>query len=176
MEATERRIVALGGGGFSMEPHNPLLDEFVLTLVPKKTPRICFLPTASADSAVYIVSSTERFWPQTAWSRVAWADPLWHNRLVARAAAIYNTVEGTDDHRAASQCASGTALPCLHYPHGRWAGPAVPHSEFLSHSASGRTVIVHHDDERFSIVDLLLVNEVEVSGPVSAPTRGNGNP
>ena len=52
----------------------------------------------------------------------------------------------------------------------------VPHSEFLSHSPAGRTVIVYHDDEKFSIVDLLLVNEVEVGGPVSAPTRGNGDP
>jgi hypothetical protein len=51
----------------------------------------------------------------------------------------------------------------------------VPHSEFLSHSASGRTVIVHHDDEKFSIVDLLLVNEVEVDGAVPAPAPGNGN-
>lgn len=40
----------------------------------------------------------------------------------------------------------------------------VPHSEFLSHSASGRTVIVHHMDDTFSIVDLLLVNELEVHG------------
>ncbi len=52
----------------------------------------------------------------------------------------------------------------------------VPHSEFLSHSPSGRTVIVYHDDEKFSIVDLLLVNQVEVNGPVSAPAGGNGNP
>ncbi len=52
----------------------------------------------------------------------------------------------------------------------------VPHSEFMSHSPSGRTVIVYHDDEKFSIVDLLLVNEVEVDGPMPAPTRGNGNP
>ena len=46
----------------------------------------------------------------------------------------------------------------------------------LSRSASGRTVIVHHDDEKFNIVDLLLVNDVEVNGPVSAPARGSGNP
>ena len=26
----ERTIVAMGGGGFSMEPDNPLLDDFVL--------------------------------------------------------------------------------------------------------------------------------------------------
>ena len=50
----------------------------------------------------------------------------------------------------------------------------VPHSEFLSHSASGRTVIVHHADESFSVVDLLLVNEVEVHGPVPATVQGLG--
>ena len=61
MEATERQVVALGGGGFSMEPDNPLLDEFVLSLVPKKTPKICFLPTASADSAMYIVKFYRAF-------------------------------------------------------------------------------------------------------------------
>jgi len=52
----------------------------------------------------------------------------------------------------------------------------VPHDEFLSHSASGRTVIVHQADEKFSIVDLLLVNEVEVDGPMVAPDHENGSP
>jgi hypothetical protein len=49
------QIVAPGGGGFSMAPENTLLDDFVLSLVPRDLPRICFLPTASADSAPYIV-------------------------------------------------------------------------------------------------------------------------
>lgn len=30
--APERHVVATGGGGFSMEPDNPLLDDFVLGL------------------------------------------------------------------------------------------------------------------------------------------------
>jgi hypothetical protein len=51
----------------------------------------------------------------------------------------------------------------------------VPHNEFLSHSASGRTVVVHHADETFSIIDLLLVNEVEVHGPVPVGAQGNGD-
>lgn len=55
------RIVALGGGGFSMEPDNPLLDDFVLSLAPRKPARICFLPTASADSAMYIVKFYRAF-------------------------------------------------------------------------------------------------------------------
>ena len=44
----------------------------------------------------------------------------------------------------------------------------VPHSEFLSHSASGRTVVVHHADESFSVVELLVVNELEVHAPASS--------
>lgn len=55
MGAIQGQIVAMGGGGFSTEPDNPLLDEFVLSLVPKRRPKICFIPTASADSPAYIV-------------------------------------------------------------------------------------------------------------------------
>lgn len=48
-------IFAMGGGGFSMEPDNPLLDDFLLSLVPSgRTPRVCFVPTASGDSAGYV--------------------------------------------------------------------------------------------------------------------------
>ena len=55
---TSGKILAMGGGGFSMEPDNPLLDDFLLSLVPSgRTPRVCFVPTASGDSAGYV----ERF-------------------------------------------------------------------------------------------------------------------
>src|SRR5688572_5185257 len=54
-------IVAMGGGGFSMEPDNPLLDEFVLSLSRRKRPRVCFIPTASADSASYIAKFYRAF-------------------------------------------------------------------------------------------------------------------
>jgi peptidase E len=43
-------IVALGGGGFAMEPENPLLDDYILSLARSPRPKVCFLPTASADS------------------------------------------------------------------------------------------------------------------------------
>jgi dipeptidase E len=45
----------MGGGGFSMEPDNSLLDEFVLaqSRAPEH-PRVCFLPTASGDSERYV--------------------------------------------------------------------------------------------------------------------------
>jgi dipeptidase E len=49
-------IVAMGGGGFSMEPDNPLVDDFVLSLSRRQPARVCFVPTASADSATYLVS------------------------------------------------------------------------------------------------------------------------
>jgi dipeptidase E len=49
-----RHIVAMGGGGFSMEPNNPLLDLYVLKLAGKDKPKVCFIPTASGDSQGYI--------------------------------------------------------------------------------------------------------------------------
>ena len=44
----------MGGGGFSMEPENPALDDYVLSLVDAPTPRICLLPTASGDGEAQI--------------------------------------------------------------------------------------------------------------------------
>src|SRR6476619_2164891 len=55
MEFARRQIVAFGGGGFSMEAGNPLLDAYVLGLVGKERPRVCFVPTASGDADHYIV-------------------------------------------------------------------------------------------------------------------------
>ncbi|WP_440116512.1 Type 1 glutamine amidotransferase-like domain-containing protein [Paenibacillus sp. QZ-Y1] len=49
-----RQIIALGGGGFSMEPDNPLLDLYILKQAKKVKPQICFIPTASGDSDNYI--------------------------------------------------------------------------------------------------------------------------
>ena len=54
-QRAEGHIVAMGGGGFSMEPDNPLLDAFVLSLSRRQPARVCFVPTASADAATYIV-------------------------------------------------------------------------------------------------------------------------
>ena len=39
----------MGGGGFTSEPHNPALDDFILSLAAGIEPRILFLPTASGD-------------------------------------------------------------------------------------------------------------------------------
>ena len=44
----------MGGGGFSEEPDNPLLDDYILGLSGKRRPRVCFLATASGDAQGYI--------------------------------------------------------------------------------------------------------------------------
>ncbi|MEX3623182.1 Type 1 glutamine amidotransferase-like domain-containing protein [Viridibacillus arvi] len=49
-----KQIIALGGGGFSMEPENPLLDSYILTQSKEINPKICFIPTASGDADNYI--------------------------------------------------------------------------------------------------------------------------
>jgi dipeptidase E len=49
------QIVASGGGGFSMEPGNRRLDDYVLSLTGLERPRVCFVPTASGDADHYIV-------------------------------------------------------------------------------------------------------------------------
>jgi peptidase E len=48
-----RQIVALGGGGFSDEPGNYSLDDFIFGLSGKRSPKICFLGTASGDAESY---------------------------------------------------------------------------------------------------------------------------
>src|SRR3954454_2814348 len=50
-----RQIVAFGGGGFSMERDNTLMDDYVFGLADTARPRVCFLPTASGDADHYIV-------------------------------------------------------------------------------------------------------------------------
>jgi dipeptidase E len=57
----ERLIFAMGGGGFTMEPNNPLLDDYVLSLARPNEPRILFLPTASGDTTAQINAFKARF-------------------------------------------------------------------------------------------------------------------
>jgi peptidase E len=44
-----------------MEPGNPLLDEYVLSLVRRKKPRVCFFPSASGDADHYVVRFYRHF-------------------------------------------------------------------------------------------------------------------
>jgi len=55
------QIVALGGGGFSMERDSSLLDDYILSLTCSARPRVCFLPTASGDADHYVVRFYRRF-------------------------------------------------------------------------------------------------------------------
>jgi dipeptidase E len=57
----DRRIFAMGGGGFTMEPTNPLLDDYVLSLARAPRPRILFLPTAAGDTTGQINAFYARF-------------------------------------------------------------------------------------------------------------------
>ncbi len=51
----------MGGGGFSSEPENLLLDRYILKQAGKASPRVCFVPTASGDSADYIARFYQAF-------------------------------------------------------------------------------------------------------------------
>jgi dipeptidase E len=56
-----RQIIAMGGGGFSMEPENPLLDLYILGQSEKQSPKVCFVPTASGDADNYITRFYKAF-------------------------------------------------------------------------------------------------------------------
>jgi len=60
----------MGGGGFQMEPENTLLDDHVLALARERsgraTPRICLIPTASADDPTLIETFRTLFPPPRA--------------------------------------------------------------------------------------------------------------
>jgi dipeptidase E len=58
MTSERRQIIAMGGGGFSMEPESLALDRYVLSAAQTAEPSVCFLGTASGDSKEYI----ERFY------------------------------------------------------------------------------------------------------------------
>jgi dipeptidase E len=59
------RILAMGGGGFTMNERTPALDRLVLELTGKPVPKVCFLPTASGDPREQMTRFYERFgeWP-----------------------------------------------------------------------------------------------------------------
>lgn len=56
-----KQIIAMGGGGFSMEPDHPLLDQYILAQSGKERPKVCFIPTASGDADGYIERFYEAF-------------------------------------------------------------------------------------------------------------------
>lgn len=60
-----RRVLAMGGGGFTMDERADGLDRLVLELTGKNVPRICFLPTAAGDPREQVTRFHERYdgWP-----------------------------------------------------------------------------------------------------------------
>lgn len=65
------QIVALGGGGFSMEKQSTAIDDYLLELTGAEHPRVCFLPTASGDADHYVVRFYRRFSTCSAASHVS---------------------------------------------------------------------------------------------------------
>ena len=51
----DRHVVALGGGGLASK-EGVQIEDYILGLARRSPPRVCFLPTASGDSAEYVVS------------------------------------------------------------------------------------------------------------------------
>lgn len=56
-----RHVVAMGGGGFLGSTLATQLDAFVLSLVERPEPRVCFVPTAGGDSEKEIAHFYEIF-------------------------------------------------------------------------------------------------------------------
>jgi dipeptidase E len=54
-------IVAIGGGGLAAAPGDDLLDAFLLSLARRERPSVCFLGTASGESASYAANFYRAF-------------------------------------------------------------------------------------------------------------------
>ncbi len=44
-----RHIIAIGGGGYQREPAYAKIEDYLLRLTGKASPKVCFIPTASGD-------------------------------------------------------------------------------------------------------------------------------
>ena len=57
------QIIAMGGGGFSMEPDNPALDRYILSVAQARAPRpkVCFLPSATDNIDSYLLKFYQAF-------------------------------------------------------------------------------------------------------------------
>ncbi len=56
-----RNIIAIGGGGFGANPGQGIIEKYILKQANKKTPRICFIPTATGDNEAYKVNFYSTF-------------------------------------------------------------------------------------------------------------------
>jgi dipeptidase E len=51
-----RQIIAIGGGGFSRDAENLALERYIVQQTGVAAPRVAFVPTASAEPFIYLVS------------------------------------------------------------------------------------------------------------------------
>jgi len=56
-----KNIVAIGGGGFGRSIGTLEIEKYIISLVKKKRPKICFIPTASGDNDLYKLSFYRAF-------------------------------------------------------------------------------------------------------------------
>ena len=50
------QIIAIGGGGFGRNPNQPIIEKYILDQSSVEKPKICFIPTASAEDKAYTVN------------------------------------------------------------------------------------------------------------------------
>ena len=48
-----KNIVAIGGGGFGRSLGSLEIEKYIVSLVKKEKPSVCFIPTASGDNDLY---------------------------------------------------------------------------------------------------------------------------
>tara|TARA_A100001388_G_scaffold276514_1_gene264491 strand:+ start:89 stop:769 length:681 start_codon:yes stop_codon:yes gene_type:complete len=48
-----KNIVAIGGGGFGRSLGTLEIENYIISLIDKKRPKVCFIPTASGDDGLY---------------------------------------------------------------------------------------------------------------------------
>lgn len=82
-----KQIIAIGGGSFTHHS-NILLLKYIFKQTGKESPKICFLPQASAESKDYIVTFYQtclRLGAQPSWvSLFGRVEPSWHEWLLAQ--------------------------------------------------------------------------------------------
>lgn len=54
-------IIAMGHGGFSLDPDDPILDRYILKQTGTARPQVCFLPQAAGESQEYLVKFYRSF-------------------------------------------------------------------------------------------------------------------
>ena len=95
-DAVARHIVALGGGGFSVHGDYTALDHFIVGLAQRPRPRVCFVPTASADSVHYIARFYRAFSDRCVPTDLTLFDPPALPRRPARTADLADFVAAQD--------------------------------------------------------------------------------